>query len=245
MIGVLVAALLTTAPASAQTKVTTEWLKTLVWTNDNPAGDAFTGSREHQTTVVNAIVADASLVSPMLLFFAAQTAYSLNRLEDAALLFYGAQLRASFDFSRFDIPNTPDTGHTARYLSFLRKTIGANVNSAIMLQPKRFAAAIERLERWNVVPSPQAFYPEFANANGFKTPAEKWPSMAATLKGRFMLEFGRKQARLLQDAQYFEAFKIVQAMNLGQVTDTPANRDRFQKANEEMVAAEKRLFPAK
>ncbi len=88
-------------------------------------------------------------------------------------------------------------------------------------------------------------YPEFANAKGFKTPAAKWPSMAATIKGRFMVEFGRKQARLLQDAQYFEAFKIVQAMNLGRMTDTPANRTRFQKANEEMVAAEKRLFPGK
>ena len=154
-------------------------------------------------------------------------------------------MRASFDFSRYDIPGTPDAGDTARYLSFLRKTIGHNVNSAIMLQPKQFAAVVDRLERWTVVPSPQAFYPEFANAKGFKTPVAKWPSMAATLKGRFMLEFGRKQARLLQDGQYFEAFKIVQAMNLGRMTDTPANRERFQKANEEMAAAEKRLFPAK
>ncbi len=245
MVGVLVAALLTAAPASAQTKVTVDWLKTLVWTNDSPAGDAFTGTREHLTTVVNAIVADTSLVSPMLLFFSAQTAFSLNRLEDAGFLFYAAQLRASFDFSRYDIPGTPETGDTARYLSFLRKTIGHNVNSAIMLQPKQFSAAMDRLERWTVVPSPRAYYPEFANAAGFKTPAAKWPAMAATLKGRFMLEFGRKQARLLQDAQYFEAFKIVQAMNLGRIPDTPANRARFQKANEEMAAAEKRLFPAK
>jgi len=68
---------------------------------------------------------------------------------------------------------------------------------------------------------------------------------AQTLVTADWLEFGRKQARLLQDAQYFEAFKIVQAMNLGRITDTPANRRRFQKANEELVAAEKRLFPAK
>ncbi len=233
------------SPALAQTRVTVEWLKTLVWTNDSPAGDAFTGTPAHLTTVVNAITADTSLVSPMLLFFASQTAFSLNRLEDAAFLFYAAQLRASFDFSRYYIPGTPETGDTARYLSFLRKTIGHNVNSAIMVQPKQFATVMDRLERWTVVPSPQAFYPEFANAKGFKTPAAKWPSMAATIKGRFMLEFGRKQARLLQDAQYFEAFKIVQGMNLGRIPDTPADRDRFQKANEEMVAAEKRLFPTK
>lgn len=245
VVGVLMVTLVMrgASQASAPTRVTVEWLKNLVWTNDHPAGDAFTGSREHLTTIVDAIVADSALVSPMLLFFAAQTAFSLNRLEDAALLFYGAQLRTSFDFSRYDIPNTPDSGDTARYLGFLRKTIGANINSAIMLQPKRFAAVIDRLDRWQVVPSPQAFYPEFANAKGFKTPAATWPSMAATLKGRFMLEFGRKQARLLQDAQYFEAFRFVQAMTLGQMADTPANRARFQKANEEIVAAEKRLFP--
>ena len=245
--GVLMVAMVlaTASPSAAQTRVTVDWLKTLVWTNDSPAGDAFTGTREHLTSVVNAIAADTALVSPMLLFFAAQTAFSLNRLEDAAFLFYAAQLRASFDFSRYDIPGTPETGDTARYLSFLRKTIGHNVNSAIMVQPKQFATVMDRLERWTVVPSPQAYYPEFANAKGFRTPAAKWPSMAATFKGRFMVEFGRKQARLLQDAQYFEAFKIVQAMNLGRMSDTPANRTRFQKANEEMVAAEKRLFPTK
>lgn len=248
VIGLVLTALLTAGALPARAaqgpqRVTVEWLKSLNWTNDNPAGDAFIGSRDQLTTIVNAIVTDTTLVSPMLLFFAAQTAFTLGRLEDAGFLFYAAQVRASFDFSRFDVPGTPETGDTARYLSFLRRTIGNNINPVLMSQPPRFAAAINRLETWPVVPSLQAFYPEFANAKGFKTPAAKWPSMGATIKGRFMLEFGRKQARLLQDSQYFEAFKFVQSMRLGQSPDTPANRERFQKANEAMEAAEKRLFP--
>jgi hypothetical protein len=231
--------------AAAQTRVTADWLKSLKTTSNDPSGDAFTGSSVEQTRAVDAIVADSSMVSPMYLFFASKTAFNLSRLEDAAFLFYAAQLRAAFDFSRFDIANAPDGNNAATYLGFQRRTIGNSVSPAIMLKPATFGTVIDRLERWTLVPSPQAFYPEFVDAKGFKAPTEKWPSMAATLKGRFMVEFGRRQARLLKDGQYFAAFQFVQAMNQGLISDTPQNRERFQKENEAMLAAEKRLFPAR
>jgi len=233
------------SPSLAQTRVTADWLKSLKTSANDPTGDAFTGSRAELTRTLDAILADPSMVSPMYLFFASKTAFNLSRLEDAAFLFYASQLRAAFDFSRFEINGTPDGNNAATYLGFLRKTIGQSVNPAIMLKPVNFANAIDRLDRWTLVPSPQAFYPEFADAKGFKTPAEKWPSMAATLKGRFMVEFGRRQSRLLKDGPYFEAFQFVQAMNQGLIENTPANQARFQKENEAMAAAEKRLFPTK
>ena len=233
------------SPAAAQTRVTVEWLKALKTSSSDPSGDAFTGLPVELTRTVDAIVADPSMVSPMYLFLAPTTAFNLSRLEDAAFLFYAAQLRAAFDFSRFDINGTPDGNNAATYLGFQRRTIGNSVSPAIMLKPVAFATVVDRLDRWTLVPSPQAYYPEFADAKGFKTPAEKWPSMAATLKGRFMTEFGRRQARLLKDDQYFAAFQFVQAMNQGLLQDTPANRERFQKENEALAAAEKRLFPAK
>jgi hypothetical protein len=231
------------SPASAQTRVTADWLKSLKTTSSDPSGDAFIGSPVELTRAVDAIIADPSMVSPMYLFFAAKTAFNLSRLEDAAFLFYAAQLRAAFDFSRFDIANAPDGNNAATYLGFQRRTIGNSVSPAIMLKPATFATVMDRLERWTLVPSPQAYYPDFADAKGFKAPAEKWASMAAALKGRFMVEFGRRQARLLKDGQYFAAFQFVQAMNQGLISDTPQNRERFQKENEAMLAAEKRLFP--
>jgi len=232
-------------PATAQTRVTAEWLKTLKYSAGDKSGDAFTGSGVELTRTVDAIVADPSMVSPMFLFFASKTAFNLNRIEDAAFLFYAAQLRAAFDFSRFQVNGTPDGDNAATYLGFLRRAIGNSVSPAIMLKPAGFTNVVDRLERWTLIPSAQAYYPEFVDAKGFKTPAEKWPGMAATLKGRFMVEFGRRQARLLKDGQYFEAFQFVQAMNQGLISDTPANRERFQKENERMEAAEKRLFPTK
>lgn len=245
--GVVMAALLLggAGQAQAQTKVTVEWLRSLKATDGDPAGDGFIGSSAELTRTVDAIVADQSLVSPMLLFWASKTAFGLKRIEDAAFLFYAAQLRAAFDFSRYDVSNTPDGNNTATYLGHLRRTIGQSVSPAIMLKPASFAAVVDRLERWTLMPSPRAYYPEFADAKGFKAPAERWPSMAATLKGRFMVEFGRRQARLLKDGPYFEAFQFVQAMTQGLISDTPANRERFQKENERMEAAEKRLFPRK
>ena len=60
-----------------------------------------------------------------------------------------------------------------------------------------------------------------------------------------MTQFGRRMARLLNDPEYFAAFKIVQAMILGEIPATPESRDRFEKAMAAMKAAELRLFPPK
>lgn len=66
-----------------------------------------------------------------------ETAFTLNRVEDAAFLFSAAQLRAAFDFDRHDVARQPDGGNAATYLGFLRETIGMSVNPAIMREPAR------------------------------------------------------------------------------------------------------------
>jgi protein TonB len=111
-----------------------------------------------------------------------------------------------------------------------------------MREPATFAAVVKRLEQWEIVPSAQAFYPEFEAKPKFKVPPEQWPSHAASLRKEFMSVFGR-QARLLNDREYFEAFRFVQAMNFGEVPSTPENKARFDKSLAAMDAAEKRLFP--
>jgi TonB family protein len=232
--------------AAAQTaprRVTVDFLKSLKATSNDPSGDAFVGSRAELASLVDAIAADSSLVSPMYLFLASKTAFTLNRTGDAAFLFYAAQLRGAFDFERYNVASRPDGNNAATYLGFLRQTIGMSVNPAIMREPALFSSVMDRLDRWEVVPSPQAFYPEFADAKGFKVPADQWPAAAAKLKQGFMTQFGRRQARLLNDPEYFEAFRFVQAMNFGEQPETPDNRARFQKNLAIMNAAEARLFP--
>jgi hypothetical protein len=237
-------ALLTIAPPQPPPQVTVGWLKALTTTSNDPSGDGFTGSRDDLTRAVDAIVSDSSLVSPVYLFFASKTALTLNRVEDAAFLFYAAQLRTAFDFERYDVARQPDGNNAATYLGFLRQTIGASVNPAIMREPAHFAAVIDRLDRWTMVPSPKAFYPEFAEAKGFKTAPATWVAAAAAIKDGFMKQFGRRQATLLNDPEYFEAFRFVQAMNLGELPSTPANRAKFEKCLATMDSAERRLFPA-
>ena len=231
-------------PGSGQAqRVTVEWLKSLKTTSNNPSGDGFVGSPEELGRAVDAIVTDTSLVSPTYLFIASKTALTLNRVEDAGFLFYAAQLRTAFDFERYDAPRQPDGNNAATYLGFLRQTIGESVNPAIMREPARFTSAMNRLDRWELVPSRQAYYPEFA-ANRFKTAPETWAASAAALKDRFMTQFGRRQARLLNDPEYFAAFRVVQAVNLGELPPTAENRARFLKGTAAMEAAELRLFPA-
>ena len=59
-----------------------------------------------------------------------------------------------------------------------------------------------------------------------------------------MTQFGRRQARLLNDPEYFAAFRFVQSLNLGELPPTAENRARFLKSTAAMEAAEHRLFPA-
>jgi hypothetical protein len=235
---------LASLPQAPPQGVTVEWLKSLKSTSNDPSGDAFIGSRDQLSQSIDAMVRDSSLLSPMYLFMASKTALTLDRLEDAAFLFYAAQLRATFDFDRYDVARQPDGNNAATYLGFLRETIGMSVNPAIMREPARFAAVIDRLDRWELVPSRQAFYPDFESAKGFKMPAETWAKSAAAIKDRFMTQFGRRYARLLNDREYFDAFRFMQAMNLGELPMNKANGERLQKSMATMETIERRLFPA-
>ena len=246
--GLLVAVVLGTGAGALQSqrvpaRVTVDWLKTLKASANDPAGDSFLGSRDHLSGTVDLIVRDSSLVSPTFLFIASKTALNLKRVEDAGFLFYAAQLRAAFDFERYDIPRQPDGNNAATYIGFLRDTIGASVNPAIMREPARFTAAMNRLDRWQLVPSADAYYPEFAAAKGFKIPQQEWAAAAAAIKDGFMTRFGRRQARLLNDSEYFAAFRFVQQMNFGELPRSAENLARLQKSAAAMEAAERRLFP--
>ena len=50
-----------------------------------------------------------------------------------------------------------------------------------MREPAKFDAVVTRLERWEVVPSPEAYYPEFDKA-AIKLPRARWAASAAAIR---------------------------------------------------------------
>ena len=82
-----------------------------------------------------------------------------------------------------------------------------------MREPAKFAAVVTRLERWEVVPSPNAYYPEFDKA-AIKLPRARWAASAAALKEKFLTTFARRTRTLLNDREYFEALLAVQSVTL-------------------------------
>jgi TonB family protein len=221
-------------------RLSVETLRQLKTTSNDPAGDSFVDSPARLAALIDAFVTDSSLASPMYLLLAANTAARLERIEDAAFLLYAAQLRRAFDMQRFE--TTPaGADDPAIYLGFLNETTGMTVNPAVMRQPKMFASAISRVDAWNIAPSTQAYYPEFANAKGFKLPPPQWAQAARAIKERFLAEFGRPMSALLNDREYFEAFSYVQRINLGEIELTAATSERFEESLKTMAAAEQRL----
>ena len=148
--------------------LTAETLKQLKTTSNDPAGDSFVDSPARLRSLIDAFVSDSSIASPLYLLLAANTASRLGRIEDAAFLLYAAQLRRAFDAQRFETATAEKARDPGIYLGFLNETTGMMVNPAVMRQPKLFASAIVRIEAWNVVPSPDAPYPELASAQAFR-----------------------------------------------------------------------------
>jgi hypothetical protein len=229
-------------PPSAS-PLTVARLKALKSTSNDPAGDSFVGQPPELRALVDALVADTSLVSPMLLFMASNTAMRLGRIEQAGFLFYAAQIRAAFDFDRYEISARPDGNNAATYLAFLKETTGMTVNPALMREPAQFAAVIARLETWEVVPAAGAHYPEFEEAKGFKLPRERWAARGREIREDFLAKFGRRMAKLLADPDYAAAVRFVQDVNAGRIEENDSSRRQMQANREKMAAAEARMFP--
>jgi len=232
------------AAAHAQApRLTVARLKALPATSNDPRGDAFTGTPQALGALLDAMAADSSLVGPMQLLLASNTALRLGRVEDAGFFLYAAQVRAAIGFERYDAPRRADGNNAATYLGFLNQTIGEQVNPAIMRDRAQFGAAIARIERWDPAPAADAWQPEFAGAT-LKLPEARWAASAAAIKERFLTGFGRRTRTLLNDPEYYEAFAIVQDQMLhASGPPSEAARTRAEQALARMSAAEARLFP--
>jgi TonB family protein len=228
---------------SKPARLTIAQLKALQATSNDPAGDSLVGPSEELRGIVDALVADTSVAGPMLLFFASNTALRQGQVEQAAFLFYAAQIRAAFDFDRYNVSSKPDGSNAATYLGFLKQTIGMSVNPAIMREPAQFAAVMTRLEQWEVVPAADAYYPEYERTPRIKLPRARWAARGRDIKEDFLTKFGRRTVRLLADPEYLEALRFIQDLNHGKVELSDANRTRMNASLATMAAAEARVFP--
>ncbi|MBN1909293.1 MAG: hypothetical protein JW818_06115 [Pirellulales bacterium] len=170
--------------------------------------------------------------SSFALIVAALVAYGEGRLEDSAFLFYAGQLRASFDKVCFP-PRGQGGDNPFLAIGAMCAQYGGEINSAVMKKPKVYAKAIDRLEKWNPK-APKDYDP------GYKFTIRKTEKEATEAEKVHRAEYikGMKGvATLLNDKEYFAAFKVVQAYNLSPLDNHPT--EEVQKARKTMVRIEK------
>lgn len=169
------------------------------------------------------------------LFIGATAAMGNNRLEDAAFLFYIAQMRSRYDLLRFP-PKATGGDSPAAVLAALNQQIGAAVNPAIMRQPAALANVVKRVEAWSPA-VPAGYEPGWPHTTGKQDAAK---TLFNTQRAAFKKQFGAIST-LLNDPEYFAAFKTVQDYNFSnaeQMKD-PRRKKAKQDAEGKMLAIER------
>jgi hypothetical protein len=171
--------------------------------------------------------------SALVLYVGAGVALKEKKLEDSAFFFYTGQLRARFDQKCFP---SKESGGDSPFLFYaaLSQGLGIAINPAVMAEPKIFAKAIERVEKWNPK-APEAYTPGYE----FKERLSEKDAHEAAKPNR--TEFLRRMgdlSKLLNDAEYFAAFRVGQAYNLA-IDDKRPTKEENEMATETMKRIEK------
>lgn len=172
--------------------------------------------------------------SALILYLGADVALKEKRLEDSAFLFYAGQLRARFDKECFP---PKGTGEDSPFLIFaaLSQQFGGVIIPAVMAEPQVFAKAIERLKKWNPK-APKEYEPgyEFTERK-FEKDAHETAKLYRT---EFLSRLGDLSS-LLNDAEYFAAFRAFQAYRLAGDDKQRPTKEENEKATETMKRIEK------
>ena len=163
---------------------------------------------EQAKPAIGFIVANSERAPALNLFFGAAAAAQLGRTEEAAFLFYAAQLRARMDAARYP-PKGKGGDSPLVALGAINNQVGIMVNPAIMRQPQKFSAVVERIAVWNPA-TPKGYEPgwQFTPGASEADARKKFNENRAA----FLKQF-RGMAKLLNDATYFAAFKTLQEFN--------------------------------
>jgi hypothetical protein len=222
----------TAASQPIASSLTVKQIGSLRSTTNNPSGDYFIGSPEEQKDIVSAFVRDNSKSDPTFLYLAANTAYKIGEIKEAAFLFYAAQIRKHLDYKRYGLGDAHGSD-IQTYWGFLNHTIGESVNLSITRKPREFSEAIDMISKWQVVPADDALYDE-RSYGAYVLPKNQWQAAADSIKKEFMEMFGNKYKTFLSDPRNAEALIFVQDYNFGKIPHTPENDQKFQK-NQDIV----------
>jgi hypothetical protein len=172
--------------------------------------------------------------SAVILYVGARAALKENRLEDSAFLFYAGQLRKRFDKECFP---PKETGGDSPFVAFaaLSQQLGSVITPAAMAEPKVFAKAVERVKKWNPK-APKEYDPgyEFTERKSEKDAHEA----VKAYRTEFLSRLGDISS-LLSDAEYFIAFRVVQAYRLASDDKQRPTKEENEKATETMKRIEK------
>ena len=195
-------------------------------------------SKDEAAKASDFILANAERAPSANLFVSAAIMLDRERVEDAAFLFYAAQLRRRLDISRF--PPSETGGNSPEVLlGALSQQIGGAVNPAAMRHPKELGAALDRIAAWTPA-TPKGYDPGWKYAE--RAPDAAVQSAFEANRKEFLDHF-RPLATLLNKPEYFAAFKIVQDYNFGTFEEMqkPARIKAKEEAERRMLAIEKEL----
>jgi hypothetical protein len=161
------------------------------------------------TETVNFILANSGRAPSINLFLASAAAFAGKHLEDSAFLFYIGQMRLRYDLDRY--PPLGDGGDNAALPLFaISQGLGESINPAIMREPRAFGAVLDRVQAWAPA-TPKGYEPGWEYKGG-KSEAEAMKTAVANKQE--MLRHFRDLVTLLNNPQYFAAFKAMQDANL-------------------------------
>lgn len=179
------------------------------------------------------VLKQPSVYSATILFVSSGVAFKEKRLEDSAFLFYTAQLRALFDQQCFPPKGQGGDSPLVAY-GALAHEFGSAINPAVMAQPKVFEKVMVRVKKWT--PKASADYDPGYEFTERKT--EQEAAEAAKPNRDDFLERMSGLSTLLNDSEYFAAFRILQAYNSESNDQRPTDEANDQ-ATETMIRIEK------
>ena len=171
--------------------------------------------------------------SAAVLYTGAGAAFREKRLEDSAFLFYTAQLRAHFDQICFPPKGKGGNSPLVAYAA-LAQPLGRAINPAVMAQPKIFEKALARVKKWTPK-APKEYEP------GYEFTERKSEQDAHEAARPNRVEFMQRMSglsTLLSDAEYYAAFRTIQAYNSSSDDKRPTQEAKDQ-ATETMKRIEK------
>lgn len=188
---------------------------------------------DNSAAALKEVLSKPESVSAVLLYTASGVALRERQLEDAGFLFYVARFRAQFDKALF--PPTGTGGNSPMVLfGALQQQLGSAINPALMGEPQVFAKVLARVKSWQPK-VPEGYAPgwEFSQ----KENEEKAAASIQEGRAKFLDGMGGICA-LLQDDEYFAAFKVAQAYNSKPPAEKPT-KEAFDTAMKTMSRVEK------